>query len=112
MTHLTREQILARKIGKGTVTLEDGETVAVRGVSHAQVVEGQERFEKGNDRVAWLLHCALVDPEMTYEECLLWTEQDGPGDIDRIMDEVRAMSRMGEGAGKSGVRRPRKRSRS
>lgn len=106
MTNLTREQILARKVGRGTVTLPDGSTVAVRGLTHAEVIESQEHADL-NSRTCYLVSKGLTDPAMSFDDVVAWSQAAGAGDLTVISLELEQLSRLAAGAGKSGVPRSR-----
>lgn len=108
MANLTREQILARKMGGDVVTLPDGATVTVRGLSHAEVIEGN-KYEDLNERTCYMVSKALTDPKLSYEDALAWSQNGGAGDITTISEKVQECSGLAEGAGKSRVSRARKR---
>jgi hypothetical protein len=103
---LTREQILARKTGKGIATLPDGSTVAIRALTHAEVIEGQG-FGDLNARTCWMVAHALTDPKMSVEDVQAWAAEAGAGDLVAVSEQVQVLSGLVEGAGKSGVPAPR-----
>jgi hypothetical protein len=105
MANLTRAQILARKNGNETVTLPDGSTVEVRGLTHAEVCRGQGEYDDANERTCFFVATALVDPVMSVEDVLSWSRSGSAGDITTISEQVQVLSRLVEGAGKSGVPR-------
>jgi hypothetical protein len=110
MPNLTREDILARKTGRGTVTLADGSTVAIRALTHAEVIRGQqEHAGDTNAMTCYFISTALTDPVLTFDDVMTWSEQADAGDLTTISEQVQQLSRLSEGAGKSGVPRPRKR---
>lgn len=109
MANLTREQILARKLGNDVVTLPDGSTVAIRAVSHKLVLESQ-KIDDPNERTAFLIAHSMTDPVLSYEDVLSWSESGDAGDIVTLTERVQELSRLTEGAGKSRVPRARKRS--
>lgn len=109
MANLTREQILARKLGNDVVTLPDGSTVAIRAVSHKLVLASQQMADP-NERTAFLISAAMTDPALSYEDVLAWSENGDAGDIVTLTERVQELSRLTEGAGKSSVPRTRKRS--
>lgn len=108
MANLTREQILARKTGHGLATLPDGTTVAIRGLSHAEVIESQG-YDDLNERTCWIVAKALTDPVMSYDDVLAWAAGGDAGDVVTVSEEISVLSRLSEGAGKRGVSRSRNR---
>lgn len=109
MANLTRDEILARKTGRGTVELPGGGTVEIRGLSHAEVIEGQTITDL-NERNCFMVAHALVDPAMTIEDVIEWSREGAAGDITTVCEHVQVLSRLTEGAGKSRVSRARRRS--
>lgn len=108
MPNLTREQILARKTGRGTAALPDGSTVAIRALTHAEVIEAQ-RYDDLNERTCHMVATAMTDPVMSYEDVLAWAAAGDAGDVTAVSEEISILSRLQEGAGKRGVPRAGKR---
>jgi hypothetical protein len=104
MANLTRAEILARKVGREIVPLPDGSTVEIRGVTHAEV-STSNKFSDINERTAYIVSKALVDPELSFEDVLAWSQTGDAGDITTISEAAAVLSRLNEGAGKSGVPR-------
>jgi hypothetical protein len=102
MANLTRAEILARKVGHEVVPLPDGSTVEIRGVTHAQVATANKLADV-NETTAYLVSCALVDPELSFDDALAWSKSGDAGDITAVADAISVLSRLNEGAGKSGV---------
>ncbi|MEV6348572.1 hypothetical protein [Actinoplanes sp. NPDC051851] len=102
MAHLTREQILARKLGRGTVTLPGGETVAIRALTRDEVLTMQE-IDDLRERDNFIVATALTDPVLSIEDVAAWGAAGDAGDLAAITDEVAVLSRLKQGAGKSGV---------
>jgi hypothetical protein len=109
MANLTREQILARRLGRDVVEIGDGETVEVRGLNRHEAIAAGEIDDK-TERDAYITATGMVDPKMTIEDVKTWGEQDAGGILERVSLRIGELSRMVEGAGKSGVSRPRRRS--
>ena len=101
MTNLTRAQILARKTGKDTVTLPDGSTIAIRGLTHAEVIQSND-YTDLNDRTCYMVATAMTDPIMTFDDVLKWASGADAGDITVVSEAIAITSRLAEGAGKSG----------
>jgi hypothetical protein len=108
MGNLTREEILARKRGHDVVDLPDGGTVEVRGLNRREAIEVGE-VEAGLDRDALLISLGMIDPKMTVEDVLAWGVEDDSGTLEIVSRRIGELSRMVEGAGKSGVSRARRR---
>lgn len=108
MSRLTRDQILARKVGKGEVTLADGATVEIRALTRDEVLAMQELDELA-DRDNFLVATGLVDPKLSVEDVAAWGASAPAGDISAISAGIAEISGLSEGAGKSRMARPRKR---
>lgn len=102
MGNLTREQILARKTGKGTATLPDGSTVAVRALTRDEVLASQE-LETLADKDNYIIAAGMTDPKLTAEEVGQWAASADAGDLVAISDAIATISGLKQGAGKSGV---------
>lgn len=101
MAHLTRDQILARKIGKGKATLPDGSTVAIRALRRDEVLDAQEAetlAERDNIIVAY----GMTDPVLSVEDVRLWAAEADAGDLTAVTDAIAELSGLRQGAGKSG----------
>ena len=109
MGNLTREQILARKLGRDVVEIDDGETVEVRGLNRHESIAAGEIDDK-TERDAFIISCGMVDPQMTVDEVIEWGKNDAGGVLEAVSLRIGELSRMVEGAGKSRVSRARKRS--
>ena len=108
MARLTREEILARKLGNDVVTLPGGGDVEVRALTFREVERGQKIADL-TERTAFYVSIALVDPKMSAEEVAKWADEGEAGDLTHLSEQIQQISRLSEGAGKSGVRRTRKR---
>lgn len=109
MANLTRDEILARKLGHDVVPLPGGGTVEVRGLNRSEAIQVGEE-EAGLDRDALLISLGLVEPTMTVDDVLAWGRSDDSGTLEIVSRRIGELSRMVEGAGKSGVSRTRRRS--
>lgn len=102
MANLTRAQILARKIGKGTATLPDGSTVAIRAMTRDEVIEMQALEDlAGKDN--FIIATGMTDPKMTIEDVAAWAAGGDAGDLVAVSDAIAVLSGLKQGAGKSGV---------
>lgn len=109
MGNLTREAILARKLGHDVVELPDGSgTVEVRGLNRGEALR-LTAIEDHWERDICLVSAGLVDPVMTPDDVRAWGEQDDTGTLEAVSRRIGELSRMVEGAGKSGVSRSRRR---
>lgn len=112
MGNLTREEILARKLGQRVVELPDGSgSVTVRALNRREALTVSD-LDDLYERDAYMLSAGLVEPTMTVDDVKAWGEADGSGTIEFVSRAIGELSGMVEGAGKSSVSRPRRRSRS
>lgn len=102
MANLTREQILARKTGRGKATLPDGSTVGIRALTRDEVLQAQELDDVG-DRDTFMVHLGMTDPQLSLDEVALWAASADAGDLVAISDAIAELSGLKPGAGKSGV---------
>lgn len=110
MGNLSKDQILARKLGHDVVTLPDGSgTVEVRGLNRRESMTVSAVDDAG-ERDILLMSYGMVDPVMTPDEVRQWGDSDDTGTLEVVSRRIGELSRMVEGAGKSGVSRSRRRS--
>lgn len=102
MANLTRDEILARKVGRGTCTLPDGSTVTVRALTRDQVLHAQnEAGGDASERDNWIVAMGLVDPVMSVDDVREWAEHGAAGDLTTITEMIAELSGLKQGAGKS-----------
>lgn len=99
---LTREQILARKTGKGKATLPDGSQVAIRGLTRDEVLEMQE-LEKLGQKDNYIIATGMTNPVMSLEDVAAWGASADAGDLVAVSDAIQEISGLKKGAGKSDV---------
>jgi hypothetical protein len=110
MSNLTRESILARKLGHQIVELPDGSgTVEVRALNRREALT-VSAIDDLHERDTYMLSVGMVDPVMTAEDIVAWGEADDSGTIEAVSRAIGELSSMVEGAGKSRVSRSRRRS--
>lgn len=102
MAHLTREQILARKTGKGTATLPDGSTVAVRALTRDEVLESQDKATLA-DRDNYIVATGMTSPKLTEEEVAAWGASGAAGDLTTVSEEIARLSGLLDGAAKKAM---------
>ena len=103
MARLTREQILARRLGFEDVDLGDGDTVQVRGLNRDEAHHLQS-LETVRDRDVYLIATGMVDPEMTEEDVAAWFAQDATGPINDVGAAITRLSGMAPGQGKDATK--------
>lgn len=110
---LTRDQILARKMGHDFVQIGDDpdDVVQVRGLNREEAI-ALAVLDEPVERDRFLIATGLVDPIMTLDDVAAWGKQDGGGPgsaLEKLSQRISELSSMVEGAGKSGVPRARRR---
>lgn len=101
--HLTRADILARKIGKGVATLPDGTTVAIRGLTRDEVLRIQDEAETLPQRDTLIIAAGMTDPKLSFDDVATWAAGGNAGDLTAVSDAIAEISGLKQGAGKSGV---------
>lgn len=81
------------------VDLGGGLVVTVRGLTRGEVVTAQKAGEDGMDGM--ILCLGMVEPSMTPADVKEWLETAPAGDPQAVMDAIRDLSGLGEGARKS-----------
>jgi hypothetical protein len=110
MANLTREQILARKTGRGKATLPDGSTVEIRALTRNEVLEAGEGTKSTAERDNLIISMGMTDPVLTVADVEAWAAEAGAGDLVAVSDAIGELSGLKEGAGKSRVSASRRRS--
>jgi hypothetical protein len=101
MAHLTRDEILARKTGRGTATLPDGSTVGIRALTRDEVLHMQGLPDGQRDLYA--IATAVTDPVLTEPDVAAWSGSADAGDFPALIEAIQEISGVKQGAGKSGV---------
>jgi hypothetical protein len=103
------EKLLAPRADTATGLPEDDVevpsmgTVRVRGLSREEVFETQKAKEtQAHERK--ILRLGMVDPVMTEGQAALWQKVSPAGEIEPVVDKIRELSGLSEGADKSDVR--------
>lgn len=102
MMTLTREQILARKTGRGKATLPDGSTVAIRAMTRDEVIEMQQ-IEDLATKDNFIIATGMTDPKLSMDDVAAWAGTGDAGDLVAVSDAIAELSGLKKGAGKSGV---------
>lgn len=103
MANLTREQILARKTGRGKATLPDGSTVSIRALTRDEVLDMQEGARTLAERDNLIVSLGMTDPQLSVEDVAAWAAAGAAGDLVTVSDAIAELSGLQQGAGKSGV---------
>jgi hypothetical protein len=102
---LTRDEILARKTGKGKCTLPDGSEVEVRGLTRDEVYK-TEKFDTDADdgraaRDNYIISTGMVNPKLSPEDVASMGANGNAGDITYILERISELSGLRQGADKS-----------
>lgn len=100
---LTREQILARKTGRGKAVLPDGSEVAIRALTRNEVIAMQEDYETSADRDNYIVAMGMTEPKLSVEDVAAWAENADAGDLTAVSEAIARLSGLKQGADKSGV---------
>jgi hypothetical protein len=103
MANLTRDEILARRTGRGLATLPDGGTVAIRALTRDQIMEVQDQSRTLQERDTLMIALGMTDPVMTEEEVAEWAANAPAGDLTAVSEGIADLSGLRQGAGKSRV---------
>lgn len=100
---LTRDEILARKTGRGTVDLPSGGTVAIRALTRDECLAVRDA---GNlrDGDTLLISFGMVDPALTVEDVAAWAQSDNGGDLVAVSNEISVLSKMAPRSGKEATK--------
>lgn len=99
---LTREEILARKTGKGKAALPDGSEVGVRALTRDEVLE-MNKIDDPRERDNFVVATGMTQPKLTIEEVAEWGAEGNAGDLVAVTDRIAELSGLKKGADKSSV---------
>jgi hypothetical protein len=100
---LTRDEILARKTGRGKCVLPDGSEVEIRGLTRNEVYKS-EKVENDQGREArdnYLISLGMVNPKLTVEDVAAMGDEGNAGDAVAILERISELSGLKQGADKS-----------
>jgi hypothetical protein len=100
MTDL-KELLLSRRIDEGKVELSVG-TVKVRGLTRGEVFMTQKAGDTESTERR-IVAFGMVDPPMNEDDVKTWQRNSPAGELEQVVDKIRQLSGLGEGADKSGV---------
>lgn len=103
MAMLTREQILARKLGRGVATLPDGSTVEIRALTRDEVLESQDLATTGA-KDTFIIATGMTNPKLTIEEVAAWAASSDAGDLVAVSNAIAVVSGLRPGAAKEAVK--------
>jgi hypothetical protein len=96
---LTRDQILARKVGHGEITIDGAGTVAIRALTMSEAVQVRA-LEGRADQTYLIISLGMTDPKLSFEDVEAWGTNDSAGTLNAISEGIAAVSGMTDGAGK------------
>lgn len=97
---LTREEILARKTGRGKAELPGGGEVSVRALTRDEVL-AMNQIDDQAERDNYVIHTGMTDPKLTLEEVAEWGAEGNAGDLVAVTDRIAELSGLKKGADKS-----------
>lgn len=106
MAIVDKSKLLARRIAEDTVEIEGLGEVAVRGVSRFELLSAGKGVneEKVPDLIERrMIVAGMVDPQLTMAEAEEWQKGSGAGEIGKVLQKIRELSALTEGAPKSSV---------
>ena len=116
MGALSREAILARKIGHEQVELSGGDYVVVRALKRSEMLAVKGIGGDGDDVAAieardnFIISVGMIDPQLTADEVAQLGETLGAADLGKISQRIGQLSGMLEDSGKQATKSvPRRR---
>ena len=103
MATLTREQILARKTGRGTVTFADGSQVQIRALTRDEALAVRE-LDTIAEQDNYVISTGMTDPKMSLEDVAAWASHDAAGDLAAVSNAIAQISGMAERSGKESTK--------
>lgn len=98
---LDKAALLTRRLGEVEHEIPGFGTVRVRGMSREELLEWRSLDDVIGDRK--VLAACLLDPVLTEDEVETWQKHSSPLEIQGVLNAIRDLSGLGEGATKSGV---------
>jgi hypothetical protein len=97
------EDLVADQLSDNTrdVTLSDGRTVKVRGMSRMELLLSRKGTEDAGEIERRMLAYCMVQPKMTAQQVTAWQKATGPMVMAPVTEAIRDLSGLGEGADKS-----------
>uniref|UniRef100_A8LZY8 Uncharacterized protein n=1 Tax=Salinispora arenicola (strain CNS-205) TaxID=391037 RepID=A8LZY8_SALAI len=102
MAHLTRDEILARKTGKGIATLPDGSTVGIRSLTRNEILVSNDKATL-TDRDNFIIATGMTSPRMTEEDVAAWGASGDAGDLVAVSEQIAKLSGLLSGADKEAM---------
>lgn len=106
MAIVDKSKLLARRVAEDTVEIEGLGEVAVRGVTRYELLSAGKGVneEKVPDLIERrMLVAGIVEPPLTMAEAEEWQKSAVAGEIGKVLQRIRELSALVEGAPKSSV---------
>lgn len=99
------EDLLADQFSDNTrdVTLANGKTVTVRGMTRMELLLSRKGTEDAGEIERRMLAYCMVTPKMTIQQAGAWQKATTPMVMVPVTEAIRELSGLGEGADKSDV---------
>lgn len=106
--YATPEQLTKQRAGEEDLLLPSGMLVRVRGLSRGEVFMMQKSRADGGIKTeqAWeqrMVSLALLQPRLTEEQVMDWQQGPAGGDMEDLTRKIQYLSKLDDGADKSGV---------
>lgn len=98
-----KETLLKERLPEDDVEIPGVGTVRVRALSRGEVFRVQQVKGGTGPYERKVLHFGMVDPSLTEIEVQTWQEACPAGELDPVVDKIRKLSGLDEGADKSGI---------
>lgn len=103
---MDKSVLLADRLPRGEVEVPGVGTVALRALSRYELVLAGKGTEDSALIEARLLSYTLLDPQLSVDEVRQWQRSAPSGEVGLVVDKMRELSGLGEGADKSSVSGP------
>lgn len=100
---MDKDALLAPRLPEDDVDIPGVGTVRVRGLSRDEVLAAQNESDNLPAFERRLISCGMVDPQLSVAEAGRWQLGSPAGEIEPVIDRIRALSGLGGDASKSGV---------
>jgi hypothetical protein len=106
--YASAEELTTQRAGEEDFALPSGKLVRVRGLSRGEVFMMQKSKADGGIKTeqAWeqrMVSLALLQPALSEEQVRDWQQGPAGGDLEALGEKIRELSKLGQGAEKSGV---------
>jgi hypothetical protein len=106
--YATPESLIKQRADSEDLLLPSGLLVLVRGLSRGEVFMLQKSRADGGIKTeqAWeqrMVALAMIQPKLTEDQVMEWQQGPAGGDMEVLTDKIKDLSKLGQGADKSGV---------